>query len=634
MKKLARYLLFFGFLYSSPLLAGTWINVETIKLDNFGVSIDTVFDWLDEQGQANANKPNPWSGIKLTLTWNELWRPGSPANVYDFSRIQSIMDKAIAGNRNYKVLLSISDKYWVFQDTDGTWPTDRGGAISPSLKSTVNDCNPALPGCAYFDAGIGGFQFRTYSTNGKEIGDNGETLYVKKYMAKRWLKTVQNEWFRLWTQIAHSSIATHPALYGIVTPESSIAGIRNTEIDKLKQVGYPVKPDGTSDGAQYALQLIRQARRLKELLSNTPVIILNNINWIPPNRKPGGGYHIDTVVDTLIQDESAAPVKDKVFGLFAQDIANNLSYTRMVYPQLAKLAKNDHLKFGMITGESFRNFSRPKEQLLDLASQLLAQNPDAKVGHLLFNEGHDMRQDNYRPLINAINLAVPGQYSFLSPVPEPITGGGVGVMGDTVWLDENGNGIQDSNESGLANVTIDLQTCDGTYLSSTTSNSEGFYQFDKLISGRYRMKIHLPSGYQFSPEKATDQFKLDSNANVITGLTGCYDMTQGWKRLAIDVGMVPHSSGGQADALTLVKAIYFSANKKLWIRAQSDRPAGTAGITASMIVNGSEHSVGTIGWKANKGFYQQVFFNIANTPTAITLTSDQGGTITGTVEVR
>ena len=236
-------------------------------------------------------------------------------------------------------------------------------------------------------------------------------------MAKRWLQPVQKEWFKLWKDIATSDIANHPALYGIVTPESSVAGIRNTDINKLTSIGYPLTQDGKPDGAQYALQFIEQARKLKHYFSNTPAYILNNINWIPPNRDAATGeFYISNVIDTLINDEASVPDEEKVFGLFSQDIAHISNYSRIVYPELAKFGNNDHLKFGMITGESFKDYVQPKEQLLDLASHLLPDNPDAKVGHLLFNDGHEMFQDNYSPLINAINSATPGQYSFLEPL--------------------------------------------------------------------------------------------------------------------------------------------------------------------------------------------------------------------------
>ena len=81
MKIIINYLLcflLFSLCYSSHAIAGVWVNVETIKLNNIDRDMDAILSWLDQQKTDNTNKPNPWVGIKLTLTWNELWdnRPG------------------------------------------------------------------------------------------------------------------------------------------------------------------------------------------------------------------------------------------------------------------------------------------------------------------------------------------------------------------------------------------------------------------------------------------------------------------------------------------------------------------------------------------------------------------------------
>ena len=90
------------------------------------------------------------------------------------------------------------------------------------------------------------------------------------------------------------------------------------------------------------------------------------------------------------------------------------------------------------------------------------------------------------------------------------------------------------------------------------------------------------------------------------------------------------------DIVTLKHAIYFSGAKKLWIRASSDAsPAGSANITATITdANGIEQSLGKIGWKSSKGFYQQVFLNMATAPSSITLSSDQGGSVSGGIQIR
>ncbi|MEE9493212.1 MAG: SdrD B-like domain-containing protein [Gammaproteobacteria bacterium] len=350
------------------------------------------------------------------------------------------------------------------------------------------------------------------------------------------------------------------------------------------------------------------------------------------------------------------------------------------------------------------------------------------------------------------------KYTPETTTPPPATG--TGIMGDYVWRDDNGDGIQSPGEAGLANVAVELQTCTGDFVATTNTDSTGYFSFTKVAPAFFQMQFKLPTGHSFSPEKSTDLFKLDSNANVNTGITPCFDMTQGWKRLAIDAGMVPDAptggtpsmtlaisangdstvkpgpvlaegsavnweysvsnTGGTVlsnvtirgrekvpvfgswtalcsigtiqpgatgscstsdaaavsgnylsliiasadasdgtrlesivkafykgeagtpppvgnDVVTLKNAIYFTGTKKLWIRATSDAsPAGAATITARITVDGVERAgaLGKIGWKAGKGFYQQVFFDIVSAPSSITLSSDQGGTVSGSIQVR
>jgi hypothetical protein len=58
-----------------------------------------------------------------------------------------------------------------------------------------------------------------------------------------------------------------------------------------------------------------------------------------------------------------------------------------------------------------------------------------------------------------------------------------GAIGDFVWWDQNGNGIQDAGEPGIANVTVSLYNSQMTLLNATTTNSVGYYQFTGLCAG-------------------------------------------------------------------------------------------------------------------------------------------------------
>ena len=87
-------------------------------------------------------------------------------------------------------------------------------------------------------------------------------------------------------------------------------------------------------------------------------------------------------------------------------------------------------------------------------------------------------------------------------------------LGDFVWEDTNGNGIQDSGEGGIPNVTIKLYKGDGTYTGeSQLTDGDGKYEFTDLDAGDYYIVAELPTNYQFSPQNQGGDDALDSDVD-------------------------------------------------------------------------------------------------------------------------
>ncbi|GGD82244.1 hypothetical protein GCM10011514_52830 [Emticicia aquatilis] len=99
-----------------------------------------------------------------------------------------------------------------------------------------------------------------------------------------------------------------------------------------------------------------------------------------------------------------------------------------------------------------------------------------------------------------------------------------GKIGDYVWYDNNNNGKQDSNESGVKNVRLELYK-DGVFTGlSTSTDSTGKYLFSNLTTGNYQVKIlpiSLPAKYYLSkkPNAATVADSLDSDFDNYTGFS-------------------------------------------------------------------------------------------------------------------
>lgn len=71
--------------------------------------------------------------------------------------------------------------------------------------------------------------------------------------------------------------------------------------------------------------------------------------------------------------------------------------------------------------------------------------------------------------------------------------GGVqpGRLGDFCWLDENENGLQDSDEPGVPGVTIRLLR-KGELVGETVSDSYGYYRFEELYPAVYSLQVNAP----------------------------------------------------------------------------------------------------------------------------------------------
>jgi len=83
-------------------------------------------------------------------------------------------------------------------------------------------------------------------------------------------------------------------------------------------------------------------------------------------------------------------------------------------------------------------------------------------------------------------------------------------LGDYIWYDNNKNGIQDSDESGVSGVKI---TLDQNTSKTATTDSNGKYNICGLENGSYSITIDkssLPNGYEITSKNSGDD-KLDSD---------------------------------------------------------------------------------------------------------------------------
>lgn len=125
---------------------------------------------------------------------------------------------------------------------------------------------------------------------------------------------------------------------------------------------------------------------------------------------------------------------------------------------------------------------------------------------------------------------------------------GSNSLGDLVWLDRNGDGVQNASvigapEAGAAGVTVRLLDDAGTVIATTTTNDSGSYLFDGLFDGDYSVEFVAPNGLSFPPAGQGGPPE-DSNADPDTGRTATVSLSGGSHDTTIDAGLMGSLSLG------------------------------------------------------------------------------------------
>ena len=122
----------------------------------------------------------------------------------------------------------------------------------------------------------------------------------------------------------------------------------------------------------------------------------------------------------------------------------------------------------------------------------------------------------------------------------------LGQIGDFVWKDMDGDGIQDVGESGVGGVVVGLYDCSNNLIRSVTTGSDGKYILDNVLRGFYRLRFDisgLPPGCAFTNKNSGNNVALDSDADL-EGWTDCFFINPGQRDTTTDAGLVILSAIG------------------------------------------------------------------------------------------
>ena len=126
------------------------------------------------------------------------------------------------------------------------------------------------------------------------------------------------------------------------------------------------------------------------------------------------------------------------------------------------------------------------------------------------------RTDIGAGVVDRIGALGGGGTTTIAPTTQPAPISDLPGIGDTVWLDVNGNGAQEPGEPGVAGVRMELRTQSGSVVATTTTGPQGRYRFDPGKGGVFVVRVAggIPAGVTQTGDP--DQVR-DSMATVVLG---------------------------------------------------------------------------------------------------------------------
>ena len=149
-----------------------------------------------------------------------------------------------------------------------------------------------------------------------------------------------------------------------------------------------------------------------------------------------------------------------------------------------------------------------------------------------------------------------------------------GALSGHIFLDQNGDGIQQSGDTNLAGVTVTLLNSAGASTGTTAvTDANGFYQFSNLIAGTYSVAFTAPTGDKFSATTAGTS-PVDSIVNTTTGKTSPVAVVAG--------ATTTNQNAAVFLPATITAHVYADANDN---GSQDNGEGNLAGVTVNLLTS-------------------------------------------------
>ncbi len=152
---------------------------------------------------------------------------------------------------------------------------------------------------------------------------------------------------------------------------------------------------------------------------------------------------------------------------------------------------------------------------------------------LIPNQGNDLRwRAELRSLSPVFSPRIRSLQIIVDPIPARI--------GDRVWEDLDGDGIQDTGEPGIVAALVYLFDTGGNILDFAFTDANGNYSFPNATwTDEFFLRFIPPTGYVVAPPDQGGDDGLDSDADPTTGSTAVFQLFGVDHHTRWDAGMVP-----------------------------------------------------------------------------------------------
>jgi len=189
------------------------------------------------------------------------------------------------------------------------------------------------------------------------------------------------------------------------------------------------------------------------------------------------------------------------------------------------------------------------------------------------------------------------------------------TLGDRVWIDTDGDGMQEAREKGLKGAQLALvSNCGaGVVVATTATKANGSYSFKNIAPGAYLLRVQLPTGYQFTRQDAIPNDNKDSDVNA-TGDSPCLQLVTKQKITNLDIGVVAATT--PLPTLTATPTAAPSATPS---------PAPGALLGDRVWLDANRNGVQDIGEKGVSGLLVELFTNCTGNTRVAQATSNSNG---------